>query len=95
MIWQRVCLAIGLAVGGAVLSHGALAQTSDPANDAGAVAAPTGEPAPTAQKADRSEPAPAGNGGPKVIVDVDLTAQSERWIAAIESASSCLPQAKS
>ena len=69
MIWQRVCLAIGLAVGGAVLSQGALAQTSDPANDAGAVAAPTGEPA------DHSEPAPAGNGGPKVIVDVDLTAQ--------------------
>ena len=34
MIWQRVCLAIGLAVGGAVLSQGALAQTSDPANDA-------------------------------------------------------------
>jgi len=75
MIWQRVCLAIGLAVGGAVLSQGALAQTSDPANDSGAVAAPTGEPAPTAQKADHSEPAPAGNGGPKVIVDVDLTAQ--------------------
>jgi hypothetical protein len=50
MIWQRVCLAIGVAVGGPVLSQGALAQTSDPANDAGAVAAPTGEPAPTAQR---------------------------------------------
>ncbi len=75
MIWQRICLAAGLVLGGAFLSQGALAQTSDPADDPGAAAAPTDESA-SAAKVDHSEPASAGNGGPKVIVEVDLTAQS-------------------
>jgi hypothetical protein len=59
MIWQRVCLAIFLSVGGAYWSHAAAAQTNDSA----------------AEKVDHSAPAPTHASGPKVIVRVDLTAQ--------------------
>ncbi|MGB8279159.1 MAG: L,D-transpeptidase [Methylovirgula sp.] len=71
-----MCLAIGLAIGGAFWSHGAAAQASDPqASDPEAAAASTGDPGPAAQKADHSEPAPTNTTGPKVIIDVDLTTQ--------------------
>ncbi len=80
MIWQRICLAaglvLGLVLGGAFLSQGALAQTSDPANDPGAAAAPTDDPGRPRKKSIIRSPQSAGNGGPKVIVDVDLSSQS-------------------
>lgn len=75
MIWQRVCLTIGLAVGGAFLSQGAAAQASDPQASDPEAAAPTGDSEPTAQEADHSEPAPQNTTGPKVIVEVNLTTQ--------------------
>ena len=71
MIWQRVCLAIGLAVSGAFWSQGAAAQADDP----GMAAEQQDVAAPDAQKIDHSAPASQGNGGPKVIVDVDLASQ--------------------
>ena len=71
MNWQRVCLAIGLAVSGAFWSQGVAAQTDDP----GTAAEQKGDSGPAAQKVDHSAPASAGNGGPKVIVDVDLASQ--------------------
>lgn len=70
MILQRVCLAIGIAVGGAFWSQGAAAQASDP------VVAPQADDSGTAvERVDHSAPASAGNGGPKVIVEVDLSTQ--------------------
>ena len=59
MIWQRACLAIGLAAAGAFASHAVAAQKDDPG----------------AEKVDHSEPAPTNTAGPKVIVSVNLTTQ--------------------
>ncbi|MHB8885173.1 MAG: L,D-transpeptidase [Methylovirgula sp.] len=72
MIWQRMCLAIGLAVSGAMWSQVAVAQASD----AAAAAAQTDDAGTApAKRIDHSAPASQGNGGPKVIVDVDLSSQ--------------------
>ncbi len=72
MMWQRMCLAVSLAVGGAFLSGGASAQSSDMGlpPQAGAPAAAADTP-----HVDHSEPAPRNTTGPKVIVKADLSTQ--------------------
>jgi lipoprotein-anchoring transpeptidase ErfK/SrfK len=79
MMWQRVSLAIALAVGSAFLSQSALAQAADPAaGDAAAVPGPAqagdGDAA-KPEHVDHSEPAPRNTVGPKVIVRADLSTQ--------------------
>jgi L,D-transpeptidase catalytic domain len=73
MMVRRLVLAIGFAVGFALWNPSAFALQ---ANDPDAVNAPPGDAGPDGEKIDRSEPAPAGNDGQRVIVNVDLSAQS-------------------
>ncbi|HEY5225174.1 MAG TPA: L,D-transpeptidase [Methylovirgula sp.] len=84
MMWQRVCLAMGFALGCVLSSQGALAQASNPdaveqapivapqANDTG-TAPDSG--APPAAHVDHSSHVPTNTIGPKVIVDVNLSTQ--------------------
>jgi lipoprotein-anchoring transpeptidase ErfK/SrfK len=82
MIWHRVSLAIGLAMGGAFLGQAALTQTIEqggaPPSDDAASPQPNPQannPANPGEHVDRSENVRANPNGPKVIVQVDLTAQ--------------------
>jgi lipoprotein-anchoring transpeptidase ErfK/SrfK len=78
MISQGILWSVGLAATLALASGGAGAQTSGggaaawPSDPAAAVQ--TDDPA-AAATVDHSEPASAGNGGPKVMINVDLTMQ--------------------
>lgn len=84
MIWHRISLAIGLAIGGVALAQGASAQTvepggAQPTNEA--VSPQPGSPQPNdaanpGEHVDHSQNVRANPNGPKVIIQVDLTAQS-------------------
>ncbi len=82
MKWQRVSLAIALAVGSAFLSQSALAQAADPAaadpavGDVGPAPGPASDAdAAKPEHVDHSEPAPRNTVGPKVIIQADLSTQ--------------------
>jgi lipoprotein-anchoring transpeptidase ErfK/SrfK len=80
MVWQRVSLAIALAVGSAFLSQSALAQAADPASADPAVGDVGPAPARATDAAkpehvDHSEPMPRDTVGPKVIIRADLSTQ--------------------
>ena len=70
MTWQRICFAICLTLGGAVWSHSAAAEDEQP------VVAPDQKVVSPDEKVDRSEPAPTKAAGPRVIVNVNLSAQN-------------------
>lgn len=77
MVWQRICVAVGFAACLGLGSQGASAQ--DPNAGAGAPARPGDAAAAVpagAAHVDHSAPASKGNGGPKVMIDADLTAQT-------------------
>jgi len=95
MIWYRISLAIGLAIGGVTLSQSSVAQTVEqggaPPTDEAAVLQPnnpqpnnpqtTASPQPNnpenpGEHVDHSQNVRQNPNGPKVIIQVDLTAQS-------------------
>jgi L,D-transpeptidase catalytic domain len=73
MMVRRLVLAIGFAIGCTLWIPPAFAQRAD---DPGAINALPGDAAPGDERVDRSQPAPAGHDGQRVIVNVDLSAQN-------------------
>lgn len=79
MIWQRVWVAVSLAAWLGLGSPAAMAQDPNADLDAPAQpadAAPAEQPPAPGAHVDHSAPASKGNGGPKILIDADLTTQS-------------------
>jgi len=76
MMWQRVCLAAGFALGCALPIQQAAAQADIPDAQAPVVAPQADDTGSPPADVDHSSHVPTNTVGPKVIVDVDLTTQS-------------------
>lgn len=79
MVWQRVCLAVGFAACLGLANRSAVAQSPDagasPPNSGPNAEAAT-QPGGSGAHVDHSAPASKGNGGPKIMIDADLTSQT-------------------